>query len=258
MRPKAAPHSTLAEAFFKGTRATWQNLPAMLALLTAMALVVATYYLWPLGEHFLSAYATWQQTGGVFAAACAAGLAGGVLSELSLVYFQMRGCWTLRCVEDMAFKFMVFFIGGGVVYEFYQWQAYFWGNSLAWSIIAAKVATDQFVFSVLWSMPFNTLIMRWQALRYSGSKLWQELDGKFVGERMLPVLFMNWMFWIPAVTLVYAMPLMLQPPLYIFGTAVWGLLLPAVARQERVGLEAISAAASALPLTPPELLENQT
>lgn len=230
----------------------------MSALLSAMALVVAIYYLWPLGARYLIIYANWQQSGGVFASACATGLATGVLSELSLVYFQNRGRWTLRCVEDMAFKTMVFFIGGGIVYEFYRWQDYFWGSSIAWTIIAAKVATDQFGFSLFWGMPYTTLSMRWQALRYSGRKLWQELDGNFVGERMLPVLFMNWMFWIPAVTLLYAMPLKLQAPLYIFATAVWGILLPAVTRQERVSPEAISAAASALPITTPELLENRT
>ena len=231
MRPKASPRSTLAEAFRKGARAAWQNLPAMLALFTAMALVVATYYLWPLGSHFLVAYATWQQSGGVFATALATAVAGGILSELSLVYFQNRGRWTLGCLENMAFKCVVFFFGGGIVYEFYQWQAFFWGSGLAWTIIAAKVATDQLGFSVFWSLPYSTLTMRWQVLRYSGRKLWQELDAKFVGERMLPVLVINWMFWTPAVILVYSMPLMLQTPLFIFATAVWGVLLPAVTRQ---------------------------
>ncbi|MEI9998369.1 MAG: hypothetical protein WDO13_03985 [Verrucomicrobiota bacterium] len=33
---------------------------------------------------------------------------------------------------------------------------------------------------------------------------------------MLPVLVMNWMFWIPAITLVYAMPTVLQTaPLHL-------------------------------------------
>jgi len=230
----------------------------MSALLTAMAFMVVTYYFWPLGAHYLSTYADWQQSGGVFASSCATALAGGVLSEVSLVYFQNRGRWTLRCVEDMGFKTVIFFFGGATVYEFYQWQDYFWGSSIALTIIAAKVATDQFGFSVLWGMPYNTITMRWQVLRYSGRKLWQELDLSFVGERMLPVLFMNWMFWIPAVTLLYSMPLKLQSPLYIFATAVWGLLLPAVTRQNRVDVEAISASASALPVTTPELLENRT
>ena len=42
----------------------------------------------------------------------------------------------------------------------------------------------------------------------------------------------SWMFWIPGVTLIYSMPSNLQAPLFIFATAIWGLLLPAILRQE--------------------------
>ena len=48
---------------------------------------------------------------------------------------------------------------------------------------------------------------------------------------MLPVLVTNWMFWIPGVSLIYSMPLNFQTPLFIFATAIWGILLPAVGRQ---------------------------
>jgi hypothetical protein len=58
-----------------------------------------------------------------------------------------------------------------------------------------------------------------------------ELNWDFVAERMLPVLVSNWMFWIPGVVLIYSLPTNLQTPLFIFATAIWGLLLPAVARQ---------------------------
>ncbi len=58
-----------------------------------------------------------------------------------------------------------------------------------------------------------------------------ELNPRFLMERVLPVLVMNWMFWIPAITLVYAMPWALQPPLYVFATAIWGLLVAAIGRQ---------------------------
>ena len=47
---------------------------------------------------------------------------------------------------------------------------------------------------------------------------------------MLPVLITNWMFWIPGVTLVYSMPLILQMPINIFATAIWSLLLAGLAK----------------------------
>ena len=216
----------------KGLRAARQNLVPMLVLEAAMALLVVIYYFWPAGEAVLAHYATWQQAGGILIAALATGVAGGVISELSLVYFQDGGRWSLDHLENLVFKFLLFSISGAVVYEFYRWQAVWFGQGNAWSVLVPKVCVDQFVFTVFWSMPYMTLGTRWQALRYSGRRLWAELDGDFVAERMLPVLVTNWMFWIPGVSLIYSMPLNLQTPLFIFATAIWGILLPAIGRQD--------------------------
>jgi hypothetical protein len=141
-----------------------------------------------------------------------------------------RGRWNLGHLENMAFRFTVFFFGGLVVYEFYQWQAVWFGDGVSWRVLLPKILVDQFIFSVFWSTSYQTMIFRWQALRYSGSRLWSELDRKFVLERMLPVLVTNWMFWIPGVTLVYSMPLILQMPINIFATAMWSILLAGLSK----------------------------
>ena len=203
----------------------------MLALQTAMAFVVATYYCWPAGASLLARYATWQHSGGILAAAVATALAGGVLSELSRVYIQDKGRWTLTHVDNMVFNMVLFFICGGLVYEFYRWQAVWFGEGATWSVLVPKILVDQFIYSVVVATPLYTFAPRWHELRYSGTKLWQELDINFVTDRMLPVLVTNWMFWLPGVTLIYSMPSILQTPLFIFATAIWGLLLPAVTRQ---------------------------
>jgi len=233
LRPDRSFLSSLGEAFRKGTRAASQNLPAILALQFAMAAVVAIYYCWPAGADVLARYAAWQHAGGLPAAGLATAFAGGVLSEFSLVYFQQRGRWTRTDLENMAFKCALFFVSGMIVCEFYGWQAVWWGQGTAWTVLVPKVLVDQFGYTVFWATPFFALLTRWQMLRFSGRRLWAELDRDFVTERMLPILVTNWMFWIPAVTLVYAMPTILQTPLFIFATAIWGLLLPAVTRQGR-------------------------
>lgn len=229
MRPK----SVLGRAFQKGLLAAWHNLVPMLVLEGAMAIVVAAYYFWPAAADLLSRYAVWQHKGGVLLSALATALAGGALSEVSLVYLQDKGRWTARHIESMAFKFVMFFISGAAVYEFYAWQAVWFGDGPAWSVLIPKVLVDQFIYTAFWAVPFMTLMLRWQTLRYSGLRLWHELDGYFLTERMLPVLVTNWMFWIPGVLLIYSMPQTLQSPLFIFATAIWGLLLPAVTKQER-------------------------
>ena len=217
----------------EGFQSARQNLPAMLALLAAMSVMVGIYYFWPAGAAVLSQYAAWQHAGGILRTGLVAGFAGGILSELSVIYICDRGRWNSAHVENMVFRFVVFFFGGLVVAKFYEWQAYWFGDGLSWRVLAPKILVDQFIFSVFWSTTYQTLVFRWQALRYSGSRLWSELDGSFVVERMLPVLVTNWMFWIPGVTLVYSMPLILEMPLNIFATAIWSLLLAGLAKSAR-------------------------
>ncbi len=203
----------------------------MLALEVAMAVVVAAYYLWPEATFLLGCWADWQQAGGILAAAAATALAGGLLSQASTVYFQDGGRWTRRHVENGAFNMALFFISGGVVYAFYHQQAAWFGTGTKWSVLVPKILVDQFGFTLVWSTPYQTLMTRWHTLRYSWPRLRAELDRHFFLERMLPIMVTNWMFWLPGVTLIYSMPLRLQTPLFVFATAIWGLLLPAIARQ---------------------------
>ncbi len=197
-----------------------------------MAAIVATYFLWPAGSAVLSAYAHWQASGGALGTGFVYGVAGGVLSELSYVYFQLGGRWTRENVENVGFKFVIFLISGSIVYEFYHYQAIWWGTGASLRVIVPKVIVDQFGYTVLFAAPYYAVLTRWQALRYSGTKLWRELRGDFFTNRVLPVLVTNWMFWIPAVSFVYAMPSVLQPPLAAFATAIWGLLVSAIGSQE--------------------------
>ena len=229
LRPNRPLGTALGEAFAKGIKSAAQNGTAMVALLAAMGAVVIIYYTWPTGATVLTRYATWQHAGGLLRTGLAAGFAGGILSELSLVVLRDRGRFSLTHLENMVFRFTVFFFGGMLVSVFYVYQAYWFGDGTSWRILLPKVLVDQFVFSVFWSTTYQTLTFRWQVLRYSVPRLWSELNGKFVIERMLPVLVTNWMFWIPGVVLVYSMPLSLQMPLSIFATAMWSILLAGLA-----------------------------
>jgi hypothetical protein len=247
LRPDPSFLASVKEAFRKGLRATAQNLPPILALQALMGVIVILYYFWPPFTGVLTRLAVWQHWGGDLGNGLAAALAGGVLSELSLVYFQDRGHWTWSHLENLCFKFAIFFVSGCVVFEFYRFQAYWWGQGASLSIVLPKVICDQFGYTVLFASPYYTLLTRWHVLRYSGSRLWAELDRHFLTERFLPVLVVNWMFWIPAISLVYAMPTILQPPLYIFATAVWGLLVPAVMKQNSSSSVAHDSVAAASP-----------
>jgi hypothetical protein len=210
----------------------------MLGLEAAMAITVAIYYLWPAGAAVISAFGSWLHAWGVIGTAVATMVAGGMLSEASLVYIQNHGRWSREHIDRMLFNSVMFFISGVMVYEFYHMQARIFGDSANWRVVLPKVLLDQFGFTAFWSTPYQALMTRWQTLHFSGSKLRRELGWGFVLERMLPILLTNWIYWFPCVALIYSLPLMLQPSLFLFATAAWGLLMPAVARQEREGLVA--------------------
>lgn len=212
-----------------------------------MAALVGVYYLWPAGSGVLSRYAQWQASGGALGTGFVYAVAGGVLSELSLVYFQQRGRWTWANVESLVFKFAIFFVSGCIVYHFYRLQALWWGNGTTLSVIFPKVIVDQFGYTVFWAAPYYAVLIRWHTLRYSFAQLWRELDAKFLTERLMPVLATNWMFWIPAVSFVYAMPPVLQPPLAAFATAIWGLLVATVGSQDPSSSVAHDSVAAASP-----------
>jgi len=212
-----------------------------------MAAIVATYDLWPEGSTALSAYAHWQSQGGPLGNGLALAIAGGVLSQLSYVYFQKKGHWTKANVESLVFNFIIFFISGCLVFEFYRMQAVWWGQGASLSVIVPKVLVDQFGYTVVFAAPYYAVLTRWHALHYSGARLWRELQDDFITERFLPVLVMNWMFWIPAVSFVYAMPTVLQAPLAVFATAIWGLLISAIGSQEPSRPSVCGSVAAAVP-----------
>ena len=99
----------------------------MVALLAAMAALVVIYYWWPTGAAFLSWYGAWQHAGGILRTGLAAGFAGGILSELSLILLRDGGRFTRRHLENMGFRFAIFFVNGMIVSVFYDYQAVWFG-----------------------------------------------------------------------------------------------------------------------------------
>jgi hypothetical protein len=230
-------------------------LGAILALEAAMATVVAVYYLWPAGSALLASYGKWQHANGGLGNGICLAIAAGGLSELSLVCFQQKGRWTWANAESLGFKMIIFFIAGVIVYYFYRQQAVWWGTGTSFSVILSKVLVDQFGYSVIFSAPYYAILTRWYALRYSGAQLWKELKGDFLTDRVLPVLVTNWIYWIPTVSFVYAMPTNLQPPLAAFATAIWGLLVAALGNEESAKAAACDTVALARPSLVAETVE---
>jgi hypothetical protein len=241
----------VAEAARKGLRAARQNLPAMLAIQGLIVGVVMIYYGCPATRPFFARISAWQRAGGLPAAMLASACGAGLLAEISTVYLQNSGRWTRHHLESAVFKFFLYAVSGGIVYEFYRLQTFMFGDSPAWSVVLKKLCVDQFGYTPAWSVPFQSIALRWLALHYSGRDLWRDLRTDYVIDRMLPALVTNWIFWIPVMSMIYLLPYALQMPLAIFATAIWVLLLTALSRHQTV------AAAAATELVLPEIGEPE-
>jgi hypothetical protein len=223
----------VVSAASKGLHAARQNLPAILGIQGLIVIVVVLYYGFPPTRPVFAQISAWQHAGGLPAAMLACACGAGLLAEISAVYFQNAGRWTRPHREGAVFKFILFFISGGIVYEFYRLQAFMFGDSAAAVVVLKKLLVDQFCYTPFWSVPTQSIALRWLALHYSGRELGRELRGGFLLDRMLPALVTNWTFWIPVMTMIYCMPFSLQMPLAIFSTAIWVLLLSALSRHPK-------------------------
>jgi hypothetical protein len=114
---------------------------------------------------------------------------------------------------------------------FYKLQAFLWGTDAGFATVAGKVCTDMFVYTPIITM--EMLYLRW-ASRKIGELPMEEPIAPHGWYRkfIVPLLVADWALWIPAVTLVYMMPLPLQLPLANLILWLWSMMLFFMTRQK--------------------------
>jgi hypothetical protein len=114
---------------------------------------------------------------------------------------------------------------------FYRFQAWFWGNDSGFVTVACKVFTDMFVYTPV--ITIEMLYLRWVSRRV-GELSQSEIiaPNGWYRKFIVPMLVADWALWIPAVTLVYMMPLPLQLPLANLILWLWSMMLFFMTRQK--------------------------
>ncbi len=208
--------------------------------LVAVALVVA-YHVSARVREVCAALAAWKTAGGLPLAAATAAFAGGVLPELAKLVTQRPGAKGRPSMRgrggEIAFNVAFFAFNGVVIDGLYRFEAVIIGSDAHASTIAAKVALDQFVFTPPWICVI-TLLYLWRARGFSWAAVrpvFGQGFGSFYRARVLPLLFPDWFFWIPVVSVVYAFPTPLQYLLFVLALAAWSLILVVIAGGEAPG-----------------------
>jgi len=208
--------------------------PFVLIQSVALALVGA-YFLFPAVREWCQVLSAWQKSGGLVAAAIAAAVAGGVLPEIAKLLTKPERKALATRVHDIAFNCLFFGFSGVVVYYFYAYQAVLFGDDAKVSTVVKKVIVDQFGFSIVWATPYALFMFALKGASYSVGGALRELSPAKLVYRVPSMLLPIWAFWIPMVTMIYALPAALQFALFSLALAAWSLLVTVIAGPGREG-----------------------
>ena len=131
----------------------------------------------------------------------------------------------------LAFLTVFWAIKGIEVDALYRLQSYLWGNGHDPLTIIEKIFIDEFVYCPLWAVPSMTFAMAWvqRGLTKNPWPANHSLPRWYV-RHVFPVLISNWCIWVPAVAVVYALPLALQLPIQNLVVCLYVLLVLVMTR----------------------------
>jgi hypothetical protein len=91
-------------------------------------------------------------------------------------------------------------------------------NNIVYNVII-KVAIDEFLYTPLWAVP-SMIFYYSLSEKFSLNYFFESLKANY-----LLILILNWLIWIPAVSLIYSLPLALQMPIQNIILVIWTILI---------------------------------
>jgi hypothetical protein len=220
-----ATHRPPLAAGADALRKFWR--PFLLIQSLAVALAVA-YHFSPGVRAACEVVGGWKVSGGLPFAALSGALAGGLLPELAKVLADRSLAGLRGRSSTIGFNLVFFACNGIVIDRFYALEAVLFGGHADLRTVVTKTAFDQFVFSPLW-LVLITLIFLWRQRGFSWVAMRPALRRGFYRTRVLPLLIPNWLFWIPMVSVIYALPGPLQFTLFVPALGAWSLIMVFIA-----------------------------
>lgn len=201
--------------------------PFLLIQASAVLLVVA-YHLSAAVRAACDAAAAAKARGGLPFAAVTGAVAGGLLPEIAKWLAEPRTEEPAGRGRTIAFNTAFFAVNGIVVDGLYRFEAHLFGHAATPVVVAAKMAFDQFLFTPTWLLVIVTLFT-WRQNRFSLAVTIPLLRDRFYRRRVVPLLIPNWCFWMPMVSIIYALPAALQFLLFLLVLAAWSLIMVFIA-----------------------------
>lgn len=195
--------------------------PVALLQAVALAIVVSYYGFGPTRALWNDLAAFKARTGIAYAAISTAFFAGVLPWALCRLSPSVRH----ESARHLPWLALFWAFIGCVVDVFYRAQAAVFGDNARPLTVAIKVIVDVFVFSPFFAIPCIVLALSWKDCGYNAACLRRAFAPGWYGRRVVPLLGPAWLVWIPAIALVYGLPLALQLPVHNLVQCLWSLLL---------------------------------
>jgi hypothetical protein len=251
--PEAAslpPMITLASLLAPGIAAVKKYWKPFILLQSAALLLVVGFYTSAQVKSLCEQVSQFKQRGGYpFAAVCAA-FAGALMPELAKSLVMGDRTLDRRRLRNVGFALVVFAINGLIVDCQYRSFGWLLGYDQSLGTIVKKVLLDQFGTTPVISIPYILLIYSLRANRFNPLKTLGQISPRWYLTQAVPLLIPCWFFWVPMVTLIYALPGPVQYCLFCFDLAAWSLLVIFLATYEAQSPAAARATAVESPPAP--------
>jgi hypothetical protein len=201
--------------------------PFLLIQGAALALALSYHFIQAM-RAACGAVGVWKTSGGLLFVALSGAIAGGLLPEIAKALADRTLAGLRGRGGAIAFNTAFFAFNGIVVDLFYRLEGALLGNAASFRIVVVKALFDQFVFTPLWLI-LITLLFLWRRRGFSLAATLPALKRGFYRTRVVPLLIPNWFFWLPAVSIIYALPSPLQFPLFVLLLGAWSLIMVFIA-----------------------------
>lgn len=222
--------SRLSRYFGPALRGVRENARAGFALQLFATLIVVAYFFSPAAQELLGVVARWRVEYGLRFSIVSTLFAGAVVP-----YLVLLGSGRLKPEQRLSEALFqgAFWLWRAIEVDYlYRVQAHMFGAEASPSVVAAKVAFDQFVYNPFWVVPLQTFLFLWKSEGFSLGRVRAALVRRSFLERYVVGLVTSFAVWLPAVSAIYSMPTTLQLPLCNIVLCFWCLLLSFVSGDE--------------------------
>lgn len=220
-----------AQPLLIGLQAARANFTPGLIVQIAMVIVLVAYYFYEPARAWMAQLAELKARWGYGFAFVSSAIAGGILPELLTIAVFQKCRVRRENFENLIFGICFWGLQGTIVDCLYRFQAGIFGAHASFVVVAKKVFVDQFIFNPFFAAPWTLAAYQWKNQKYQFSGMTQVLTGRFYKERTVPTLIATWGVWIPLVSMVYALPSLLQIPLFSLALTFWVILLTWMTRR---------------------------